>query len=123
MRTGIDITEVKRFLDKIDNPNFLNRIFTAEEQALFEKITNQQTRVEKIAGRFCAKEAVSKALGTGISEGVNFVDIEILQQQNGRPFVNLKNKAKEIFNQLGLIEIDVSISHDNGMAISICVAI
>ena len=123
MRTGIDITFVQRFLDKIDDKEFLNRIFSSREQEHINQVCHRVGRLERLAGQFAGKEAVAKALGTGIGDGVKFLDIEILPNENGIPSVILSGEAEKVFNKLGLTQISISIAHDGGIAISNCVMI
>ena len=121
MRTGIDITRIKRFKKFLKNEKFLNKVFTEKE---IEHILQNKTEIgklERIAGKFCAKEAILKALGTGIGNGIKLKEIEILSDENLRPKVFLYSNAKQKFAVLKLNEIDISISHDAGMAIAICV--
>ena len=121
MRTGIDITRIKRFKKFLKNEKFLNKVFTEKE---IEHILQNKTEIgklERLAGKFCAKEAILKALGTGIGNGIKLKEIEILSDENLRPKVFLYSKAKQKFAVLKLNEIDISISHDAGMAIAICV--
>ena len=61
-------------------------------------------------------------LGTGIGNGIKLKEVEIVNDENSRPMVNLYSRAKEKYNDLGFTEIDISISHDAGMAIAICIA-
>lgn len=118
--TGVDIVEVDRIKKIInDNPRFLERCFTALERALFqEKGMNVQT----IAAGFAAKEAVSKALGTGI-RGFNLIDIEILRDPLGKPVVNMIGNAKEISLTRGINHYEISLSHTATNAIAFVVAI
>lgn len=121
MRTGIDITRIKRFKKFLKNEKFLNKVFTEKE---IEHILQNKTEIgklERLAGKFCAKEAILKALGTGIGNGIKLKEIEILSDENLRPKVFLYSHAKQRFAVLKLNEIDISISHDAGMAIAICV--
>lgn len=107
---GIDIIELKRIEQLLDKNNKLaDRIFTENEKEIFEHLTGQR-RVEYAAGRFAAKEAFVKAVGTGISGAYGFQDIEVLNEPNGRPvlyaLVTDAPKAK----------IHVSISHSREWA-------
>jgi len=118
LRTGVDIVEIHR-LDEI-NPairaRFIQRVFTEKEQALARGST------QSLAGRFAAKEAVSKALGTGIGK-VNWRHIEILRGPAGEPFVVLHGFAKEVAEFLQLEEWSVSISHGKEHAVAVAVAL
>lgn len=121
MRTGIDITRIKRFKKFLKNEKFLNKVFTEKE---IEHILQNKTEIgklERLAGKFCAKEAILKALGIGIGNGVKLKEIEILHDENLRPKANLYTNAKQKFYFLKLNKIDISISHDAGVAIAICI--
>ncbi|MDO4618756.1 MAG: holo-ACP synthase [Clostridia bacterium] len=111
---GTDIVKVKRIEKLMEKEGFLDRIFTGREVEYFKK---HNMKSESVAAGFAAKEAVSKAMGTGIS-GFNFSDIEILHEENGKPNVNLLGKAKELS---GDRKIHISISHERENAIAFCV--
>lgn len=118
LRTGIDIVEIQR-MDEI-NPairaRFIQRVFTEAEQALARNST------PSLAGRFAAKEAVSKALGTGIGR-VNWRHIEILRGPAGEPLLHLHGAARETAQRLGLRDWSVSISHGRTHAVAVAVAL
>lgn len=115
---GIDIVQVDRIEKNIENPNFLKKIYTEEEQNyLSEKHFNPQTA----AGLFAAKEAVSKALGTGIL-GFNITDIEIIRDEFGKPEIFLHNNALEISLEKGIDKINITISHEKDYAVAFAVA-
>ncbi|WP_069874586.1 holo-ACP synthase [Fusibacter sp. 3D3] len=117
---GVDIVEIERFKKIIEEkPKFLKRFFTASENEFFEK---KQMKAETISGNFAAKEAVSKAFGTGV-RGFNLVDIEVLRDELGQPYVNLYNGAKAIAHQKGIETLMVSISHSNENAIAFVIAV
>jgi len=104
---GNDIISIERVKGVIDRQgqSFLDRTFSEREQSYCNK-HNESTR--NYAGRFAAKESVAKALGTGFRDNVNFLDIEIINDEYGKPFVILSEQLK---NSLGEITIHVSISH------------
>ena len=110
MALGIDISKISRFEKFVDNEKFYNRIFTKNEINLIES-KDSKRKLEVISGRFSGKESVAKALGTGIGI-VGFKDIEILLEENGRPYINLYNMAYEIWKEKKLGELEISISHD-----------
>ena len=83
---GIDIIDNKRIKESIKNNKFKNRIYSSNELKLSKKTKN---KVAFFSKRFAAKEAFSKALGTGISKGINFKEIIILNEKNGKPFIKL----------------------------------
>ena len=72
--------------------------------------------MQRYAARFCAKEAVAKALGTGISQGISFQDIEIINEENGKPIVILYGEAERIYRNLGSKAIDISLTHSRDYA-------
>lgn len=115
---GVDIIEIERVKQAIqNNKGFLKKIFTEKEIEYFNK---RKMNSEVIAGNFAAKEAVSKALGTGI-RGFSFRDIEIVRNDLGKPEVILYNRAKLISENLAKnnsIRINLSISHNNSNAIA-----
>ena len=114
---GIDIAEVKRIASVIESQRerFLRRIFTLDEVAYCEQFKN---KYERYAGRFAAKEAAMKALGTGWSRGVRWVDVEVIRQRGRRPTLELRGEAKKIAEKLGVKNIAVSITHTAEQAIA-----
>lgn len=112
---GTDIVEIRRIKNAMEaNSRFLEKIFTTTE---LEYLTSRNLRPEYVAGRFAAKEAVAKALGTGF-RGFDFKDIEIDRTTLGKPIVILKGKAKLIAKKEGLYNIHLSISHGEDSAIA-----
>jgi len=107
---GIDVAEVKRIQAVIESQRekFLRRVYTANEAAYCEQFKN---KYERYAGRFAVKEAAMKALGTGWSRGVRWVDVEVVRQKGGRPTLALKGEARKIADALGVKNIAVSITH------------
>jgi len=115
---GTDIVEIRRIKEALDrNEQFIDKLFSKNEQ---QYLISRNMRAEFVAGRFAAKEAVSKALGTGFS-GFEFKDIEIDRTVSGKPIVVLKGKAKQIAQKYGDYKIHLSISHgiDNAIAYAI----
>lgn len=112
---GIDIIEIDR-IEKVlkRTPRFLERNFTEKEIAYFEQ---KNFKSESIAGNFASKEAISKAIGTGI-RGFNLRDIEVLRDELGKPIVNTYNNLKEICIKYNIKEIKVSISHSENYAVA-----
>ncbi|MCR3760558.1 holo-ACP synthase [Clostridium felsineum] len=115
---GVDIIEIERIKRAIDrNNNFIEKLFSDKEK---EYITDKKIMAQYIAGRFSAKEAVSKALGTGF-RGFGFKDIEIHKDKLGKPIVILNGRAKAIAEDIGDYQIELSISHDRDKAIAYAV--
>lgn len=112
---GIDIIEIRRIDSAIKrNKNFLEKLFTDKEIEYFK---SRNLRTEFIAGRFAAKEAISKALGTGF-RGFSLKDIEIQNDDLGKPIVYLKNNAQRKVNSFGKYKIHLSISHSEDNAVA-----
>ncbi len=111
---GVDMVERARFVETCERfgERFLGRVFTPAERALVG------ARVARLAGRFAAKEACSKALGTGIGS-VAWREIEILRLESGKPVLQLSGNAFDQAERLGLGAFDVSISdtHDHALAV------
>ena len=108
---GIDIVETQRIRHLLDThqQRFLDRCFTPAEQAYCAR--NTKRYFEHLAGRFAAKEAVLKVLGTGWRGGIAWTDIEILPEPSGQPKVKLSGECLRIAQQLGISRWHVSISH------------
>ena len=115
--TGIDILEISRIEKSLSNPRFLTRLFGISEQRQF---LENGAKSSFLAGNFCAKEAFSKALGTGI-RGFALSEVEVLRDELGKPYFVFSGKAKQIVEERGL-NFDVSISHSdiNAVASVIC---
>src|SRR5260221_6460516 len=114
---GIDVEEVERVKGAMQRQGerFLKRIFTEKERAYCEQFKD---KFERYAGRFAVKEAAMKALGTGWSRGVRWVDVEVVRQRGGRPSLALKGEAKKIADAMGVKNIAVSITHTSEQAIA-----
>ena len=114
---GVDIAEVERIQGAIERHGevFLRRVYTTREREYCERFKN---KYERYAGRFAAKEAAMKALGTGWSRGVRWVDIEILRRQGSRPMLELKGEARKITDRLGVKNIAISITHTSKQAMA-----
>jgi holo-[acyl-carrier-protein] synthase len=118
LRSGIDTIEISRLAEirPAIRKRFIERVFTETEAA------QARDHNDALSGVFAAKEAVSKALGTGIGF-VHWRDIEIIHLPTGQPTVHLHGNAKLVADQLGLKEWSVSISHDRTKAIALAVAL
>jgi holo-[acyl-carrier protein] synthase len=112
-RVGVDIIEIARVAEAIDRygERFLHRVYTNAE------IEYCEGRVNQLASRFAAKEAVVKALGAGNS-GIGWKDMEIVSGDDGAPSIVLHGKALDRFNQLGLVELAVSLTHSKEYAVA-----
>ncbi|GDY07873.1 holo-[acyl-carrier-protein] synthase [Planctomycetia bacterium] len=107
---GTDIVEVSRISSMIERhgDSFVNRIFTPGEIAYCQQ---RKFSAEPFAGRWAAKEAVMKALGTGFIQGTHFQEIEVVTEESGRPRVALHGSTAELAKHLGIGEILVTMSH------------
>src|SRR5579862_1422983 len=97
--SGIDMVEVGRIQKSVDRfgKRFLDRLYTGAEQ---EYCLRKRNAAESLAARFAAKEAGAKALGTGISRGVNWLEIEVVRYPGGRPALRFHGRAGEIATRL-----------------------
>lgn len=118
LRSGVDMIEVARIVRGIERhgQRFLDRFFTPQEQAYCNG------RATSLAGRFAVKEAVGKALGTGIGD-VQWTEIEVVCDERGRPQLVLHGQAKALARQLGLTNWSISLSHTEQHAIGMVVAV
>jgi holo-[acyl-carrier protein] synthase len=114
---GIDIVEIPRVRSLYErySQRFLERIFTLPERARSRQLRDP---VPFLSGRFAAKEAILKALGTGLSGGISWQDLYIVREPSGAPRVYLAGKAYERAERLGLGQILVSISHGREHAVA-----
>ena len=119
---GIDLVDFPRIKDMVEQhgERFVNRVFTATEQAYAEA---NKSRTEKLAGRFAAKEAILKLMGTGWRGKIAWTDIEIVNNPAGQPEVTLTGEVEKIANRLGIKHISISITHTANFAIASAVAI
>ena len=120
LRSGVDLIEIKRIRRAVEryHERFLTRVFTTAELALCAG------RSETLAGRFAAKEAVAKALGTGIwRHNITWTDIEVLRGEAGEPLLALHNAAAQRADHLDIHEWSISISHDRKRVVAFAVAL
>jgi holo-[acyl-carrier protein] synthase len=114
---GVDLAEVGRIKTAIERHGepFLKRVFTAAEREYCEGF---RAKYERYAGRFAAKEAAMKALGTGWRRGVRWVDFEVVRELGGRPTIRLDGEAQKIAQQIGVKRIALSITHTAEQALA-----
>jgi len=119
---GIDLVDFPRIEEMVKRhgERFLDRVFTAAEQAYAKANKN---KMEKLAGRFAAKEAILKLLGTGWRGKIAWTDIEVTNNPAGQPVVTLSGEVQKIAKKLGIKHISVSITHTANFAIASAVAL
>lgn len=117
---GTDLCEIRRVERSIERfgDRFLERIFTAGEIAY---CMSKKSFAESFAARFAAKEAGAKALGTGISHGVSWQELEVRRAPSGRPSLQLSGRAAELAARLGVETISLSLTHTGDMALAMVV--
>ena len=118
---GVDLVDCKRLAEAIERhgERFLNRIYTPNELVYCR---GRKREIEHLAGRFAAKEAVLKVLGTGWKDGIAWTDIDIGNTPSGKPVVRLSGQCRIIADQQGLSSILISISHIDTHAIASAIA-
>jgi len=120
---GTDIVEIARLqksLQRASGERFLEHVFTVSEQA--SAPGNERQKYAYYAGRWAAKESLSKALGTGIGSRCLLCEIEILRGEGGKPDMTLSGAAAETAAQLGIRHLHVSISHEQAYACAVVIA-
>ena len=117
---GTDIVEIKRIEEITSLKKFAGRILSENEQHIFASM-NDSEKIRYISKQFAGKEAISKALGTGINKDVSFNNIEILRDDDGMPFFNPINQLDNLIADLGITKTHVSLADENHYAIAIAV--
>lgn len=105
---GMDLVEIADFERKARSDAFLRKVFTEAE---IEDCRSMANSTERFAGRFAAKESFMKAIGHGIRQEVWFTQIEVLNNANGAPHVQVTGEAQRLVNNQGVKQIHVSITH------------
>ena len=119
---GIDLVDCPRIEDMVrrHGERFMDRVFTEAEQAYAKSTKNE---IEKLAGRFAAKEAILKLVGTGWRGKISWTDIEVVNNDMGQPEVTLSGEVEQIAEKLGIRHVSVSITHTANFAIASAVAL
>ena len=115
---GIDITEIKKIKESIRSQAFQQKVFTPAELKAVDRFKN---KAEHLAGKFAAKEAFMKAIGAGIWQEVWFSQIEVLNDEVGKPHIKVHGEAEKRIKESGSEKIHVSISHSGGMAVAVVI--
>jgi holo-[acyl-carrier protein] synthase len=115
--SGIDMVEIGRIQQSMERygERFLDRIYTKDEQAY---CLRKRMAAESLAARFAAKEAGAKALGTGISHGVSWLEIEVVRAPSGKPSLQFHGRAAEFASRLGATRAALSITHTAAFALA-----
>ncbi|MHB1022053.1 MAG: holo-ACP synthase [Acidobacteriaceae bacterium] len=118
--TGTDLMEIERIRESINRygDRFLKRIYTAEEIAYCSRKKNS---AESYAARFAAKEAGAKALGTGISRGVSWLEIEVRREPGCRPTVHFTGRAAEHAQSMGVTHYALSLTHSREWSMAVVI--
>ena len=119
---GTDAAEIDRIVDLYERHTdaFMTRVFTAKEREYCQ--ARKKNIGESLVARWAAKEAVMKALGVGWSRGVAWTDIEVESLPSGAPTLNITGRAKEIADELGVVDWQISLTHCKTLAIAFVVA-
>ena len=119
---GTDLIETRRIQESIERygERFLERVFTAGEMAYCMR--KKKNAAESFAARFAAKEAGAKALGTGISRGITWKELEVRREPSGRPTLHLSGRAAELAKAMGVRRIQLSLTHSRELAMAVVVA-
>jgi holo-[acyl-carrier protein] synthase len=115
--SGIDLAEIGRIQQSVERygGRFLDRVYTTAEQAY---CLSKRKSAESLAARFAAKEAAAKALGTGISHGVSWLEIEVVREPSGRPTLQFHGRAAQIAARFGVARAALSITHTADLAMA-----
>ena len=123
MGHGIDLVDVERIEEMLDRhgARFTNRCFTVREQAYCE--SSAPSRAERYAARFAAKEAVLKALGTGLDGGISWTEIEVVRSESGSPRIELRERASQVAEAAGIRSWMLSLTHVEKLASASVIAL
>jgi holo-[acyl-carrier protein] synthase len=117
---GTDLIEIARIQQSIDRfgERFLERVFTPRE---IDFCRRKKNAAESFAARFAAKEAGAKALGTGISRGVGWLELDVARSPGERPHLQLSGRAAELAHSLGVATISLSLTHSRDVALAVVI--
>lgn len=118
---GTDLIEIERVQQSLDRfgTRFMQKVFTAGEIAYCQR---KKHAAESFAGRFAAKEAAAKALGTGISRGISWREIEVRREPGERPTLHLSGRAAERARSMGITHLHLSLTHSRDVAMAVVIA-
>jgi len=118
--TGVDIVEISRFARFVQENNdaLIRRLFTSGE---IDYCAARKKSAQHYAIRFAAKEAFLKALGTGLRDGMSWQEMDVVNDEHGKPGIRLSGRVAEVFREKGLARSFLSLSHDANMAVAFVV--
>lgn len=122
MRIGVDLLSISRFSRIAEHPRYRSILFTEAELAQAQHLGPERL-AERLAGRFCAKEATCKVLGRGFGQGLRWRDIEVTSDRWGAPSVMLTGGARRMAVEAGLGEISVTLTHQADLVVAVAVAV
>ena len=117
---GTDIVDINRIINMDSLNTFANKILSENEKNIFEDLKEGKQALY-LSKQFAGKEAISKAIGTGISGDIKFKEIEILRDESGKPIFNPVKNLKEILANLGITKTHVSLSDEKDYAIAFAI--
>ena len=115
---GIDLVEIEKISASLESETYLHKVFTDAE---IEECRSMANAAERFAGKFAAKEACMKAVGSGIRQGAWFTQIEILNEESGKPYIRLSGEMEKIVNGLGNVSIHISVTHTKHSAAAVVI--
>jgi len=116
---GVDIVQIERVRKLVENySEFMHQVFTARE---IEFCQAKADSASSYAARFAAKEAMMKALSTGWNEKVNWLDIEVINEEQGNPILKIKGRTLKLMKKMGVYQTHLSLSHERDYAIAFVV--
>ena len=120
IRNGVDLCEINRMLKHLEgSETFLDKCFTSDEREYVDRTDNTYKRASGYAARFAAKEAATKALGTGIcTAGIGFKDIEVCKDDLGAPYIKLYGEAAQRASDIKMASIALSLTHEKDYAVA-----
>ena len=121
MRIGVDLLSISRFTRIAEHPRYRSILFTEAELAEAQRLGSERL-AERLAGRFCAKEATCKVLRRGFGQGLRWRDIEVTSDRWGAPSVTLTGGARKMAVEAGLREISVTLTHQADLVVAVAVA-
>jgi len=121
--TGIDLIDIQRIKKSLEtkDDSFCQSLFTETEIQYCKRTNNLNVQSQCFAARFAAKEAFFKAIGTGLRNGLQWKDVEVINDDLGKPSLHLKNKAFEMIHSEAIDNIQLSVSHDKTHATAIVI--